>query len=139
MKKITSANPQQKEYAWGSVQQVEWTNYDGKRNQGLLYLPDNYDPNKSYPSIVTFYETHTPEMHIHPVPGLSHAMIDIPTYVSKGYIVFQPDVYFKIGEPGKSSYNAVVSGTKALMDRQILDSNRIGLQGHSWSGFQAYV
>ncbi len=140
MKKITSANPQQKEYAWGSVQQVEWTNYDGKRNQGLLYLPDNYDPNKSYPSIVTFYETHTPEMHIHPVPGLSHAMIDIPTYVSKGYIVFQPDVYFKIGEPGKSSYNAVVSGTKALMDRQILDSNRIGLQGHSWSGFQvAYI
>ena len=137
MRKVTNVNPQRADYKWGTMQQVEWTNYAGKANQGLLYLPDGYDKNKSYPTIVTFYETHTPEMHIHPVPGLSHAMIDIPTYVSKGYIVFQPDVYFEIGNPGKSSYDAVVSGTKALIDRGIIDPKRVGLQGHSWSGFQA--
>ncbi len=140
MRKVTDVNPQRADYKWGTVQQVEWTNYDGKVNQGLLYLPDDYDKNKSYPTIVAFYETHTPEMHLHPVPGLSHAMIDVPTYVSKGYIVFQPDVYFEIGNPGKSSYNAVVSGTKALIDRGIIDPKRVGLQGHSWSGFQtAYL
>lgn len=140
MRKITDVNPQRADYRWGTMQQVEWTNYDGKKNQGLLYLPDGYDKNKSYPTIVTFYETHTPEMHLHPVPGFSHAMIDIPTYVSKGYIVFQPDVYFKIGDPGESSYSAVVSGTKALIEEGVIDPKRVGLQGHSWSGFQvAYL
>lgn len=135
MKKITDVNPQQGLYRWGTAEQVEWTNYDGVLNQGVLYLPDDYDRNKSYPTIVSFYETHTPEIHVHPVPGLSQAMIDIPTYVSKGYIVFQPDVYIQIGRPGESAYNAVVSGTRALIDRGIIDSCRVGLQGHSWSGF----
>ena len=49
---------------------MEWTNYKGKKNQGVLYLPDGYDKNKSYPTIVTFYETHSSELHIHPVPCL---------------------------------------------------------------------
>ena len=97
MRKVTDVNPQQCNYKWGSAQLVEWTNYKGKNNQGILYLPDGYDKNKSYPTIVTFYETHSSELHIHPVPGLSQAMIDIPTYVSRGYIVFQPDVYIEIG------------------------------------------
>lgn len=135
MRKVTDVNPQQCNYKWGSAQLVEWTNYKGKNNQGILYLPDGYDKNKSYPTIVTFYETHSSELHIHPVPGLSQAMIDIPTYVSRGYIVFQPDVYIEIGKPGESAYDAVVSGTRALIDREIIDSSRIGLQGHSWSGF----
>ena len=135
LKKVTDVNPQQCNYKWGSAQLVEWTNYKGKNNQGILYLPDGYDKNKSYPTIVTFYETHSSELHIHPVPGLSQAMIDIPTYVSRGYVVFQPDVYIAIGKPGESAYDAVVSGTRALADRGIIDSCRVGLQGHSWSGF----
>ena len=137
MKKITEVNPQQKQYNWGTAQVVEWMNDKGENNQGLLYLPENYDKNKSYPTIVSFYETHSSDLHVHPVPGLSQAMIDIPTYVSKGYIVFQPDVYIEIGKPGESAYHAVVSGVRSLIDRGIADSSRIGLQGHSWSGFLA--
>ena len=59
MRKVTDVNPQQCNYKWGSAQLVEWTNYKGKNNQGILYLPDGYDKNKSYPTIVTFYETHS--------------------------------------------------------------------------------
>lgn len=134
--KITNANPQQKDYKWGSVELVKWTNYEGKENRGLLYLPEGYEKGKSYPTIVNFYETHTEEKNIYHAPTYSSAMLDIPTYVSNGYIIFMPDVKFKIGEPGKSSYNAVVSGTKALIERGIIDSTRVGLQGHSWSGYQ---
>lgn len=134
--KVTDANPQQKEYIWGSCEIVEWTNYDGKSNRGLLFLPEDYQKGKSYPAIVNFYETHTGERHIYHAPTYSSAMLDVTTYVSNGYIVFMPDVKFTIGEPGKSSYNSVVSGTKALIERGILDENRIGLQGHSWSGYQ---
>lgn len=138
--KITEANPQQKNYHWGSVQLVEWINFEGKRNRGLLYLPDDYDSSKTYPVIVNFYETHTGELHVSPIPALSSAMINVVTYVSNGYVVFMPDVHFTVGAPGESCYSAVVSGTQMLIDKGIADKNRIGIQGHSWSGYQvAYL
>jgi len=138
--RITEANPQQKDYHWGSVRLVNWKTFDGTCNRGLLYLPDNYDPSKSYPVIVNFYETHTDEMHVHPVPDLSSAMINVVSYVSDGYVVFMPDVHFKMGEPGESCYNAVVSGVHMLIDQGIADKDHIGIQGHSWSGYQvAYL
>ena len=33
-------------------------------------------------------------------------------------------------------YDAVVSGTKYLIEKRIAHPGKIGLQGHSWSGFQ---
>ena len=138
--KITEANPQQKDYHWGSVELVDWVNYEGEKNRGLLYLPDDYDPSKRYPVIVNFYETHTGELHVSPIPTLSSAMINVVTYVSNGYVVFMPDVHFTVGAPGESCYNAVVSGTQMLIDKGIADKDRIGIQGHSWSGYQvAYL
>ena len=134
-RKITEANPQIEKYAWGTVRQVEWEDEGGRGHRGLLYLPEEYDSTRTYPMVVSFYETHTPELHAHPVPGLSAAMIDVPTYVSKGYVVFSPDVYIETGRPVESAYGTVVSGVKALIERGVADSARVGLQGHSWSGY----
>jgi len=138
--KITNTNPQQKNYLWGSVKLVEWTNFEGKRNRGLLYLPDGYDSSKRYPVIVNFYETHTETLHDYIVPFWCSGMLNVVSYVSNGYVVFMPDIHFTVGAPGESSYSAVVSGTRMLIDRGIADKERIGIQGHSWSGYQvAYL
>ena len=67
---------------------------------------------------------------------VSSAMADVIYFVSNGYIVFMPDVHFTIGTPGQSCYDAVVSGTKYLIEQRIAHPGKIGLQGHSWSGFQ---
>lgn len=80
--RVTDANPQRENYLWGCVKLVEWTNFEGKRNRGLLYLPDNYDSTKRYPVIVNFYETHSGDLHSYPIPSLSSAMINTVTYVS---------------------------------------------------------
>lgn len=134
--RITEANPQQKDYNWGSVELVEWTNYEDKPNRGLLYLPEDYSPEKEYPVLVQFYETHSGGLNTYLAPMLSSAMADVMYFVSNGYIVFMPDVHFTTGTPGQSSYDAVVSGTRYLIDKGIAHPGRIGLQGHSWSGFQ---
>ena len=135
--RLTNVNPQRADYNWGSVRLVEWINYEGKRNRGLLYLPEDYEPGRRYPVIVSFYETHTQDLHGYPIPMLSNGMINVVTYVSNGYAVFMPDVHFTVGSPGESCYNAVVSGVQMLIDQGIADECRIGLQGHSWSGYQA--
>lgn len=136
IRQVTDCNPQQKDYLWGDVKLIEWKNYEGKQNRGLLYLPDNYDSKKTYPVLVQFYETHTEEKNKYPMPMLSNAMVNIMYAVSNGYIVFMPDVHFTVGNPGQSTYDAVVSGTNWLIEQGYAKKGMIGLQGHSWSGFQ---
>lgn len=134
--KITDANPQQKNYSWGTVKIVEWKNYENKPNRGLLYLPEGYDPKKEYPVLVQFYETATGDKNVYHAPTLSSAMGEIIYFVSNGYMVFDPDVHFTVGHPGQSCYDAVVSGVNYLINEGVAHKGRIGLQGHSWSGYQ---
>ena len=133
---VTNANPQQADYKWGTVKLIKWTNYENKENKGLLYLPEDYDPQKEYPALVQFYETHSGELNIYHAPLLSSALGDPMYFASNGYIVFMPDVHFTVGTPGQSCYDAVVSGTKYLIEQGIAHPGKIGLQGHSWSGYQ---
>lgn len=132
--RISDANPGHNGYRWGAVRMLQWTNGAGKQNQGLLYLPYGYDPSGTYPVIVNYYETHAQEMHTYQVPGWSSAMLDIPTFLSQGYVIFRPDVYFTIGKPAQSVYDAVVSGVEYLVKEGIARPGHIGVQGHSWSG-----
>ncbi|MEG0796146.1 MAG: prolyl oligopeptidase family serine peptidase [Odoribacter sp.] len=136
-RRLTEANPQQKEYAWGKCQLTEWTAPNGEKMRGLLYLPENFDTTRRWPVVVQFYETHTEAIHTYYIPSPSGGMADISTIVSQGYVVFMPDVHFRVGEPGQSCYDAVISGTQMLIAKGIADSSKIALQGHSWSGYLA--
>jgi dipeptidyl aminopeptidase/acylaminoacyl peptidase len=60
--------------------------------------------------------------------------------VSRGYVVFVPDIWYKTGYPGQSAYDYIVSGTRAVVKQGFVDSTKIGLQGQSWGGYQiAYL
>ncbi|NJM25462.1 MAG: S9 family peptidase [Bacteroidia bacterium] len=64
-RKITNANPQMKNYLWGSVDPVQWVSLDGVPLHGLLYKPENFDPKKKYPMMVYFYETYSDNRYNH--------------------------------------------------------------------------
>ena len=133
---FTNANPQQSEYAWGSIELVEWTRDNGEVTKGLLVKPENFDPEKKYPMIVNFYEKSSDGLHRHRAPYPHRSTINYSYYTNKGYVIFNPDVHYTNGYPGQSCYDAVVSGTKAMIEKGFIDSTRIGLQGHSWGGYQ---
>lgn len=135
--RISDANPQQDEYLWGDVELVEWTDFNNDTLQGLLYTPENMDPDKEYPMLVYFYERSSDGKHRHFTPSPSRSVISRPFCTSNGYIIFVPDIKYQIGYPGQSAYNAVVSGTQSMIERyDFIDNENIGLQGQSWGGYQ---
>ncbi len=141
-KQVSDANPQQKNYLWGDVELVKWTSGDGEELQGLLYKPENFDPNKKYPMLVYFYERSSDALHRHHVPQPNWSIINPSYCVSNDYLIFMPDItYPKVGYPGESAYSSIVTGTLSMMDRySFIDKDNIGLQGQSWGGYQiAYL
>ncbi|MEJ2678592.1 MAG: hypothetical protein P8174_05880, partial [Gemmatimonadota bacterium] len=106
--RISDANPQEKDYNWATVELVSWISADGIPLQGMLYKPEDFDPSKKYPMMVTFYERDSDNLYSHR-PPLPHRSVIQPTfYASRGYIVFMPDVVYKEGFPGESAVHAVV-------------------------------
>ncbi|MEE4198755.1 MAG: prolyl oligopeptidase family serine peptidase [Bacteroidales bacterium] len=138
IQKISLENPQQANYLWGDVELYSWITADGTEEEGLLYKPENFDPEKKYPMIVYFYRLHSNDLHRHYVPKPSRSIINPTFYTSNGYFVFMPNIRYKTGYPGESAYNYVVSGTLALLnERSYLDREGVGIQGQSWGGYQA--
>ncbi len=133
---LSETNPQQKDFNWGTAELFEWNSFSGEALQGILYKPENFDPNKKYPVMTYFYERSSDGLHGYtaPSPGTS---INKSYLVSNGYLVFVPDIVYKEGYPGKSAYDAIVSGCQSLADTyDFVNRDKIGLQGHSWGGYQ---
>lgn len=137
---LSHINPKQSQYLWGSAELFKWKAYTGKETEGIVYKPENFDAKKKYPMLVYFYERNNSSLLNYLQPAPTPSSLNIPFYVSRGYVVFVPDIWYTTGHPGKSAYNYIVSGTRALIKQGFIDSTHIGLQGQSWGGYQtAYL
>jgi len=137
---LTAINPQQANYNWMQSQLVKWKAYTGRTAEGVLYLPEDFDAKKKYPMIVYFYERNNQTLHNYLAPSPTPSRLNIPFFVSRGYVVFVPDIWYKKGYPGQGAYDYILSGTRAMVQKGFIDSTRIGLQGQSWGGYQiAYL
>jgi len=135
-RRLTNANPQQSEYAWSSgARLVDYVTDKGDSLQGALYLPANYEPGKKYPTVVYIYEKRSQFLHSYSIPNETQAF-NASVYTSRGYAVFQPDIVYKVNDPGMSAVWAVVPAVKAAIATGIVDSANIALHGHSWGGYQ---
>ncbi len=133
--KITEENPQQKDFAWtGGAKLIEYVGARGNKLQGDLYLPANYEPGKKYPTILYLYEKLTQATNAYPQPGFNG--FSISYYTSNGYAVIEPDIEYKVNDPGISSTFCVLAALKAAVATGIVDPARVGMQGHSWGGYQ---
>lgn len=138
--KLSDINPQMKEYSWGTAELYKWNAYNGTPLEGLLYKPENFDPNKKYPVLIYFYERNSDKLYTYYAPTPSRSIINISFYCSRGYVVFVPDIVYTTSMPGESAYNCVVSGTESLAKNSWIDKDNMAIQGQSWGGYQvAYL
>ena len=96
---------------------VHWTSADGIPLKGILYKPENFDPNKKYPMISYFYESLSNSLH-------SYVAAERPQR-------HQPDALrlerlsrlraghrtTRTGYPGPSAYKSIVPGVQMLLAR----------------------
>ena len=135
--RLSEGNPQQSDFNWSTVELMSWTSLQGIELEGLLYKPEDFDPNKKYPLMVYFYERNAHRLHTYHGAFPHRSIIRPSYYASRGYIVFIPDIIYQDGYPGKSCYDAVIPGVTQLLQEGYIDEARIGVQGHSWGGYQA--
>jgi dipeptidyl aminopeptidase/acylaminoacyl peptidase len=138
--KLSAINPQQAQYNWGTAQLVEWITPKGYHAKGILYKPEDFDPNKKYPMIAYFYEKLSETLYNYIPPAPTPSRLPISYFVSNGYLVFAPDISYEAGHPGASAVEYVNSGVEALKKNSWVDAKHIGIQGQSWGGYQvAYL
>jgi dipeptidyl aminopeptidase/acylaminoacyl peptidase len=56
-------------------------------------------------------------------------------FTSQGYFVLQPDIVFRIRQPGWSVVECVTAGVKKVIEMGVVDPERVGIVGHSMGGF----
>jgi dipeptidyl aminopeptidase/acylaminoacyl peptidase len=135
---LSSLHPQTG-YNWLTTELLTWRQLDGSRSQGALYKPENFDPSKKYPVIINYYDKLSQRLYEFPMPFFTKANINIPWFVSNGYLVFTPDIYYVPASrsnktSGEWAYNSIVSAAKYLSTLPYVNARKIGIQGHSFGG-----
>jgi dienelactone hydrolase len=137
-KKLTNISPNN-QFNWYTTELISWIMPNGQTVQGILYKPENFDTTKKYPLICNYYEKKSYDLFAFQYPQVSEANINVPYFVSNGYLVFQPDIYFSIAAKsdtvtGEHAFYCLQGGLKELSKRKYIDTAKIGIQGHSFGG-----
>jgi dipeptidyl aminopeptidase/acylaminoacyl peptidase len=132
---ITNANPQQAEYMWGRRVLFDYRNKDDVRLQGILALPDDYQPGERRPMLVSFYEKNSQNLHRYSSPSFITGMGALPVEaLSRGYITMLADIHFRTGSSHSDMLEGVEAATRKVIELGYADPKRIGVHGHSYGG-----
>ncbi|HEV3218870.1 MAG TPA: prolyl oligopeptidase family serine peptidase [Candidatus Acidoferrales bacterium] len=133
---LAAANGQDK-FPWSSgTILVDYTSEKGDKLQGALHLPANYEKGKTYPTIVYFYEKTSQNAYQYSRPIVPGTGFNAAVYTSNGYAVFNPDITYKLNDPGMSAVWCMRPAVKAAIVTGVVDPKRVGIHGHSWGGYQ---
>jgi dipeptidyl aminopeptidase/acylaminoacyl peptidase len=132
---LTDTHPE-KAYNWLNDELIELEVPKFGKSQGVLYKPENFDPSRKYPVIIYFYEQLSQELHRYLAPDWSGGPLAISTEVSRGYLVFVPDIHYVNGKACKSAAEFIASAAEYLGKLPWIDANKIGIEGHSYGGYE---
>ena len=134
-KRVSETNPFQSDFLWGHSELVDYENANGEALQGALFYPAGWEQGKRYPMIVYIYELRSQVLHRYQAPS-ERSPYNTSVYTSRGYFVFQPDIVYRVQNPGLSAVECVVPAVRRVLETGMIDPDRVGLVGHSWGGYQ---
>jgi len=134
-RQLTELEPQ-KQFNWYTTELIHWKQSNGLASEGILFKPEDFDSKKKYPLIVFVYQTFSDALNVFLKPALCRGDIEILWYISHDYLILVPDIHYKIGRPAESAYQSVISAINCLSRKPWVDMKRLGLQGHSFGGYE---
>ena len=140
LRKVSHANPQQDQLLWGTSEVVHYKNADGVALSAALYKPANFDPEEEVPDDgLHLREAHAEREALRERRRRAPASTSATTPAMDIWCS-TPDIVYTVGYPGQSALKCVLPAIQSQVDRGIVDENAIGIQGHSWGGYQiAYM
>lgn len=131
---VSETNPFQNDYAWGRSELVDYVTDKGRKMQGALIYPAGYEPGKKYPMIVYNYELLSQNLHRYVAPS-DRSYYNTAVFMTQGYFVLQPDIVFRTRQPGWSVVECISAAVEAVIEKGLVDPDRVGIVGHSMGGF----
>ncbi|MDH3272281.1 MAG: prolyl oligopeptidase family serine peptidase [Gemmatimonadota bacterium] len=136
LRQLTETNAFQSEFAWGRTELLDYTTDAGHDLQAILAYPADFREGRRYPLILYQYELLSDGLHSYHVPS-ERDYYDFQAWTQAGYFVLMPDIVYEPGRPGPSALDAVEHALDAAVATGHVDSDHMGLIGHSWGGYQA--
>ncbi|HEY0780624.1 MAG TPA: prolyl oligopeptidase family serine peptidase, partial [Gemmatirosa sp.] len=136
--RLTAVGAQLAAFRWSAgTRLVDYVCANGDSLQATVFLPAGYAPGTRYPTVVTFYEKMSQNRHVFTQPSeVNGVMVHPGMFASRGYAIVMPDITYRVNDPGVNAVGCMVPAVRAAVASGVVDSARVGIQGHSWSGYQ---
>lgn len=134
---VFQSNQHYLKFGTSKAVRIQYSNSEGKKINGILFYPFNYNPEYKYPMIVYVYEKLISNLHTYVNPTLYEFVgFNLTNYTSQGYFVLYPDIHYQLGKVPFNATDQVIAATNEAISSASIDSSRIGLIGHSFGGYQ---
>lgn len=124
---LTDLNPWVANKKWTKTELISYRDADGEELKGILYYPVDYDPNKKSPLVLEVYETFFNNGY----------RSSLNLIANQGYFGLRPSVDLEQGYPGEAWLKGVTSAINLLVDKGMVDNDKVGIQGTSYGGYAA--
>ena len=124
-RKLSDLNPWLGKKKMTKSELISYLDIDGKECYGVLYYPVDYDENQKYPLVCEIYERFYDN-------GYRSSMNII---ANAGYFGFRPSVNFEEGYPGEAWIKGVTAGINKLIEKGLVDEDKLGVHGTSYGGY----
>lgn len=143
-KKLTRVNGEYGKGKIGTTELITYKSHDGTEVEGFLVKPVGFEEGKRYPLLVivhggpsgVFSSSFAPRRGVYPVQA----------FAEEGYLVFLPNPRGSGGfgekfrrsnfkDWGYGDYKDIMSGVDWLIERGLVDPERMGVMGWSYGGF----
>lgn len=141
--KVTDMTAQVKDWPLGTREVIAWKSKDGTEIEGILWKPENYDPNRKYPLLVNIHGGPTTTARPMLIANFVYPLMQ---WLEKGALILEPNYRGSAGygeafrslnvrNLGVGDAWDVESGVDHLVSSGIVDEDRVGAMGWSQGGF----
>src|SRR6185436_9190085 len=103
----------------------DYVSAKGDKLQAALHLPANYEKGKQYPMMVNFYEKTSQSAYQYSRPSAHGCNPSV--YTSNGYAVLNPDITYKLNDPGMAAICCMVHAVSAAIAKGVVDLKDVAI------------